>query len=68
MNLNGSRKVTVKGDVGINLELSLDDIAEPGSRGQLKDAELVILDSFRMMIRNRIRAILDHEANGDREA
>lgn len=54
---NGQR-VLVEGDVGLKVELCLDEIAPPGTE-MLTDYERTLIDSMRRLIRARIEAILE---------
>jgi hypothetical protein len=60
------RKVSVVGDVGINLELGLSDLNEPGTEA-VTEAERRLLDSLRILLRGRVYAILEEEPDGEAE-
>ncbi|MGH7166520.1 MAG: hypothetical protein ACREIS_13465 [Nitrospiraceae bacterium] len=59
------RRVSVAGDVGINMELGLNDVGEPGTEF-ITEAERRLLDSLRILLRGRINAILEGP-DGDEE-
>lgn len=65
------RLVKVKGDVGIDATICLNDVNQPEDK-ELTEYEFQLLSSMRMLIRARINAILeggsdDEEEEGDQE-
>lgn len=58
MEERNGRKVLVEGDVGLKVELCLDEIAPPGTE-TLTEYERTLIDSMRRLIRGRIEAILE---------